>query len=183
MDLTSKRGTTVTTSNDGSFIFTSDNVANNKIAGDISDKMLREIEVIFNNVNHPAYNDRRRAMDIVKEKYTKYTDKGTTINIPRLNFNEKNKIVPDKWTPSAPTPDQIKKKEIKENQSSNDVIDKLVGAITRIKKNEKDTTTRNQKLEQAKKIAINNILRLMNANPPRATQADLDAVKSIDITS
>lgn len=183
LGLKSSRGAAVTTSNDGSFIFTSDNVANNKIAESITSKMLGEIERMVNNVNHPAYNDRRKAMEIVKDRYATYTKDGKQININAVNFNEKDKIMPDNWTPSTPTPDQINKKEIKEKQSAQDLIDILVGQITRIKKNETDTTTRNNKLKQAKKIAENRIIKLMNQNPPRATQADLDKVRSIDITS
>ena len=165
----------------GEFVFQSDNVENNKIAQRITAKMLEEIEFLYGNVNSPAYNDRRMAMEIVKAKYEKYTPKGTTINIDAVNFNEKNKIMPDDWTPSTPTPDQIKKKKIEEKQSANDVLDKLNGAITRIKNNVTDTEERNKKLKQAKKIAINNILKLMQQNPPRATQADLDKVKAVKI--
>ena len=183
LGLKSSRGAAVTTSNDGSFIFTSDNVANNKIAESITSKMLGEIERMVNNVNHPAYNDRRKAMEIVKDRYATYTKDGKQININAVNFNEKDKIMPDNWTPSTPTEDQINKKEIKEKQSAQDLIDILVGQITRIKKNETDTTTRNNKLKQAKKIAENRIIKLMNQNPPRATQADLDKVRSINITS
>jgi len=184
LGLKSSRGAAVTTTNDGTFIFQSDSVANNKIAESITSKMLGEIERMVSNVNHPAYNDRRKAMEIVKDKYATYTKDGKKININAVNFNEKDKIMPDNWTPSEPTESQIKKKEIRQKQSSNDVLDKLVGSIKRIKENDElDTTTRNEKLKQAKKIAINNIIKLMNQNPPRATQADLDKVKSIDITS
>ncbi len=182
LGLKSSRGTAVTTTNDGTFIFQSDSVANNKIAESITSKMLGEIERMVNNVNHPAYNDRRKAMDIVKEKYATYTKDGKKINIDAVNFNEKNKIMPDNWTPSEPTETQIEDKEKRKNESAQNVIDNFVGKITRIKKNETDTTTRNKKLRQAKKIAENNIIKLMNENPPRATQADLDAVRSIDIT-
>ena len=172
----------VTTTNDGTFIFQSDSVANNKIAESITSKMLGEIERMVNNVNHRAYNDRRKAMEIVKEKYSTYTDDGKKININAVNFNEKDKIMPDNWTPSEPTQTQIKKKEIREKQSAQEVIDIFVGKITRIKKNITDTTDRNKKLRQAKKIAENRIIAMMNQNPPKATQADLDAVRSIDIT-
>ena len=166
----------------GEFVFQSDSVENNKIAERIAAKMLSEIESLYGNVNSRAYNDRRMAMEIVKAKYEKYTEKGPTINIDAVNFNEKNKIMPDDWTPSTPTTEQVKKKKEEEKRSAQNVIDELVGQITRIKNNDSyDTEERNNKLKQAKKIAENLMLKLMQQNPPRATQADLDKVRAIKI--
>ncbi len=165
----------------GEFVFQSDNVENNKIADRIAAKMLAEIEYLYGNVNSRAYNDRRMAMDIVKSKYEKYTEKGVTININALNFNEKAKIVPDKWTPSTPTIDQIKKKEIKKKQSASNVYNKLLDKIKKIKEQDDRTRERNKKLKQAKKIAENRIIAMMNETPPRATQADLDKVRAIKV--
>ena len=143
--------------------------------------MLAEIEYLYGNVNSRAYNDRRMAMDIVKSKYEKYTEKGVTININALNFNEKDKIVPDKWTPSTPTVSQIKKKEIKKKQSASNVYDNLLEKIKNIKEQEDRTRERNKKLRQAKKIAENRIIAMMNETPPRATQADLDRIRAIKV--
>ena len=165
----------------GEFVFQSDDVENNKIAKRITDKMLGEIESMVNDVNNTAYNDRRKAMSIVKQKYQKYTPDGFQINIAAVNSNEEDNIMPDGWTPSTPTPKQIKKKIQKKQQSSNTVIDKLLNSIKTVKSGTLKTRDRNRKLDQAKKIAINNILELMNENPPRATQADLDRVKAIKV--
>ena len=184
MGLTAAPGKSPISISAGEFVFQSDNVENNKIAERITGKMLSEIEFLYGNVNSPAYNDRRMAMEIVKAKYEKYTPKGVTINIDAVNFNEKNKIMPDDWTPSTPTPDQIKKKKIEKKKSASNVYNDLLKKIDSIKNNSSlrdKTRERNKRLAQAKKIAINRIIAMMNENPPRATQADLDKVKAIKV--
>jgi len=168
----------------GEFVFQSDSVENNKIAKRITDKMLGEVESMVNNVNSTAYNDRRKAMDIVKQKYQKATSDGFKINIDAVNSNEENKIMPDNWKPSTPTKSQIEQDKLKKSQSSSNVIDTFLEKLKSIKNNQSlnnKTRERNKRMKQAKKIAENRIIAMMNENPPRATQADLDKVRAIKV--
>ena len=165
----------------GDFVFQSDSLENNKIAKKISQKMLKEVEDLYNDVDGPAYNDRRMAIGMVTRRYEKTTPDGTSINISALNAGEREKLIPNEWTPSTPTGTQIEKKKEKKKASAQSVYDKMVANIAKAKSSNERTRERNKKMKQAKKIAENHIIMLMNENPPRATQADLDKVKNFNI--
>lgn len=159
------------------FIFQSDSVANNDIAKSITDKMTNEVEFLVGNVNSPAYNDRNMALQIVKDRYQKAKEGGgTTINIDRVNFNEDTPIMPKDWTPTTPTEEQVEKK--KEKRDIVTVLQAYKDIIQSIKDDTTLTTRkRNSAIELQKKIYQNRIKAMMNENPPRATQADLDQIK------
>lgn len=160
----------------GEFMFQSDSVTNNKIADDIVKKLLSEVESMINNVNHRAYNNRRLALDIVRDKYQKVTDEGIKININAVNFNEKKKIMPDNWTPTTPTKKEIDEVE-RSNEASN-IIDDFLKRKEDIK-DDRGLTTTERNEANATNIARHRskIERLMKLNPPKATQADLDQIK------
>jgi hypothetical protein len=159
------------------FVFQSDNVENNTIAKRITDKMSNEVEFLYKNVKSPAYNDRIKALEIVKNKYVKAKEGGgTAININRVNFNESIPIMPENWTPSTPTEEQVEKKEKKRDVVT--VLKAYEDIIKSIKDDTQLTTReRNSAVDLQKKIYRNRIKAMMNENPPRATQADLDQIK------
>jgi len=156
----------------GEFMFQSDKIANNKIAEDIVGKMLLEIEDMVNDVNSVAYKDRRRAMEIVKKKYEKSTDKGTTINIEAVNAGESRQIIPEGWTPTTPTKEEIDK--VKKNTNIDNIVTEYE-AVKESLKNDRSLTTRerNEAYALQKERYRNKIKKLMNLNPPKATQDDL----------
>jgi len=156
----------------GEFMFQSDSVANNKIADDIVAKLLAEVDTMVGDVNSVAYNDRRRALDIVRKKYQRSTDKGFTIDIEAINKDEDRKIIPEGWTPTTPT-----KKEIEEVKKKTDV-DNIVTEYETVKQSLKDdrsltTRERNDAYALQKERFRNKIKKLMKLNPPKATQDDL----------
>lgn len=159
------------------FIFQSDSVANNDIAKSITDKMTNEVEFLVGNVNSPAYNDRNMALQIVKDRYQKAKEGGgTAINIDRVNFNEDTPIMPKDWTPSTPTEEQVEEKKKKRDvvtvlQTYKDILQSIKDDTTLT------TRERNSAVDLQKKIYRNRIKAMMNENPPRATQADLDQIK------
>lgn len=160
----------------GEFMFQSDSVKNNKIAGDIVAKLLEEVESMVNNVNHRAYNNRRLALDIVRDKYQKVTDEGITININAVNFNEKKKIMPDNWTPTTPTKKEIDEVE-RNTEASNIIKDFLKRKQDIIDDRGLTTTARNEANIMNKARHRKLIENLMKLTPPKATQADLDQIK------
>ncbi len=160
----------------GEFMFQSDSVANNKIADDIVAKLLEEVESMVNNVKHRAYNDRRLALDIVRQKYQKSTPDGMKININAVNFNEKKKIMPDDWTPTTPTKKEIDEVE-KNTQASNIIKDFLKRKQDIIDDRGLTTTERNEANAMNKLRHRKLIEKLMKLTPPKATQADLDQIK------
>ena len=158
------------------FIFQSDSAANNDIAKNITDKMLNEVEFLVGNVNSPAYNDRVKAVEIVKNKYQKAKEGGGfELNIDQVNFNEETPIMPKGWTPGTPTKEQVEKKEKKRDASK--TIQNYKDIVQSIKDDRGLTTTeRNRALTLQKKIYQNIIKGLMRETPPKATQADLDQI-------
>lgn len=162
------------------FIFQSDSVANNDIAKSITDKMTNEVEFLVKNVKSPAYNDRNMALQIVKDRYQKAKEGGgTTINIDRVNFNEDTPIMPKDWTPSTPTEEQVEKKKKKRNVNVR-IENYKKEMINIIKDRSLSTREKNNAKKLQKTIIINLIKNMMNENPPRATQADLDKVKNME---
>ena len=156
----------------GEFMFQSDSVANNKIADDITAKLLTEVDRLVNDVNSVAYNDRRRAVDIVRAKYQKSTDKGFTIDIEAINKDEDREIIPQGWTPTTPTKEEID--TVKKNTN----IDNIVAEYEAVKeslKNDRSLTTRerNDAYALQKERFRNKIKKLMKLDPPKATQDDL----------
>ncbi len=161
----------------GDFVFQSDDANNNQYAGKITDKMISEAEALTKDTSSLAFNNRTIALDIVKKKYSMRNEDGTfSINIPKINAGEEDKLIPNEWTPAESTEKQIEKKKKKLIASVQ--ITQFKGIIDSIKKDRGLTTReRNKAVELQIKIYRNKIKALMRETPPRATQADLDQIK------
>ena len=161
----------------GDFVFKSDDANNNQYATKVTDKLIREAEVLIKDTDSLAFNNRAIALDIVKKKYSKRNDDGTfNINITKINAGEEEKLVPEGWTPAKSTEVEIDKS--KKSLIASNEIRKYKDIIKSIKNNRTMTTTkRNSALDVQKTIYRNKIIAMMKKTPPTATQDDLDQIK------
>tara|TARA_R110000782_G_scaffold111312_2_gene201049 strand:- start:768 stop:2093 length:1326 start_codon:yes stop_codon:yes gene_type:complete len=161
----------------GDFVFKSDDANNNQYATKVTDKLIREAEVLIKDTDSLAFNNRAIALDIVKKKYSKRNDDGTfNINITKINAGEEEKLVPEGWTPAKSTEVEIDKS--KKSLIASNEIGKYKDIIKSIKNNRTMTTTkRNSALNVQKTIYRNKIIAMMKRTPPTATQDDLDQIK------
>lgn len=160
----------------GDFVFKSDDANNNQYATKVTDKLIREAEVLIKDTDSLAFNNRAIALDIVKKKYSKRNNDGTfNIDITKINAGEEEKLVPEGWTPAKSTEVEIDKS--KKSLIASNEIAKYKNIIKSIKENRTMTTTkRNNALDVQKTIYRNKIKAMMKKTPPTATQDDLDQI-------
>jgi len=152
-------------------VFKKDKTNNAIYADDITTKLTLEAQNMTRDVDNPFYNDLPNAINFVKDKYTTVGKDGVkTINISKINEGEERNIIPEKWTPSASTKEEILNLQRKSNVS--EVVDEYQKQIQTIKEDSTLTTVkRNAALKRQTDRYKNKIKGLIKTG--KATQDDL----------
>ena len=123
----------------GENVFSSDDINNVKYANLVTKHFVNEVESMVKDPNSPAFMNREVALSLINNKYLEYNDDTglREIRFDKINEQYDNPIIPEGWTPSTTTKQQIAKSKGKKESggdgdgkkvttSGNKTIDKIV---------------------------------------------------------